>query len=66
MVHPIIGETITQYGKLKDDLAKTNVWNTAFGKEFGNMPQGDKKNGTKHMNSILVLLHDKCHEIPVD
>ena len=32
VVHPIIGETITQYRKLKDDPVTKNVSKTAFGK----------------------------------
>ena len=46
VVHPITGETITQYQKLKDDPATKDIRNTAFGKEFGNMAQGDKKTDT--------------------
>ena len=66
VVHPITGETITQYRKLKDDKATKDVWNTAFGKEFGNMAQGDKKTGTKGTNSMFVLSHDKIRTIPAD
>ena len=66
VVHPITGETITQYRKLKDDPATKDVWNTAFGKEFGNMAQGDKKTGTKGTNSMFVLSHDEIRTIPAD
>ena len=43
-----------------------NVWNTAFGEEFGNIAQGDKRKGTKDVNSIFVLLYDNIWEILAD
>jgi hypothetical protein len=37
------------------------VWTTAFGKEFGNLAQGDDKTGEKGVNSIFVMSHeDHC------
>ena len=47
VIHPTTGETITQYRKLARDPAMREVWSTAFGKEFGQMAQGDNKTGTK-------------------
>jgi hypothetical protein len=41
MVHPITGVTISSYKKLMHDPATAKVWQTAFGKEFGGMAQGD-------------------------
>ena len=35
VVHPTTGKTITQYRKLANDPATRDVWQTAFGKEFG-------------------------------
>ncbi len=52
MVHPTTGETITSYKWLMHDPATTEVWQTAFGKDFGGMAQGDDKTGQKGMNSI--------------
>ena len=66
MVHPITGETITQYRNLKDDPATKDILNTAFGKEFGNVAQGDKTMGTKGTNSMFVLSHTKIRTIPGD
>ncbi len=47
MVHPITGETISSYKKLMNDPATAEVWQTAFGKDFGGMCQGDNKKGKK-------------------
>jgi hypothetical protein len=35
MVHPVTGETISSYKKLMHDPAKADIWQTAFGKDFG-------------------------------
>ena len=45
VVHPVTVEMISKYHKLKDDPALKVIWNTAFGKESGNMAQGDKSRG---------------------
>jgi hypothetical protein len=50
MVHPVTGETISSYKKLKNDLATAETWMIAFGKEFGGMAQGDNKTGQKGTN----------------
>jgi len=65
-VHPITGETITQYRKLARDPVTRDVWTTAFGKEFGRMAQGDNKTNTKGTNCIFVISHDKIKQIPED
>ena len=41
MVHPVTGETITSYKKTMKDPATAEIWQTAVGKEFGGMAQGD-------------------------
>eukprot|EP00804_Cyclotella_cryptica_P012930 CCRYP_002289-RA/>CCRYP_002289-RA protein AED:0.24 eAED:0.24 QI:0/0/0/1/0.5/0.33/3/0/1110 len=43
VVHPTTGETITSYKKLIACPLLRDVWTTAFGKEFGNLAQGDRK-----------------------
>jgi hypothetical protein len=43
MVHPTTGETISSYKQLMHDPDTAEVWQTAFGKDFGGMAQGDKK-----------------------
>jgi len=52
MVHPITGETISSYKKLMNDPATAEIWQTAFGKDFGGMAQGDNKTGQKGTNAI--------------
>jgi hypothetical protein len=63
MVHPIMGITISSYKKLMNDPATAKVWQTAFGKEFGGMAQGDNKSGQKGTNAIFVMKHDKLAQI---
>ena len=43
VVHQVTGETITSYKKLADDPVTRSTWTTRYGKEFGQMAQGDKK-----------------------
>jgi hypothetical protein len=45
MVHPITSKTISSYKKLMNDPATTETWQTAFGKDFMGMLQGDNKTG---------------------
>eukprot|EP00804_Cyclotella_cryptica_P000699 CCRYP_000983-RA/>CCRYP_000983-RA protein AED:0.36 eAED:0.37 QI:0/0/0/1/1/1/5/0/509 len=56
VVHPTTGETITSYKKLIACPLLRDVWTTAFGKEFGNLAQGDKK--TEYMKMPLALFPD--------
>ena len=66
MVHPITGETISSYKKLKNNPATAETWMTAVGKEFGGMAQGDNKTGQKGTNSIFVMSHIEIALIPSD
>ena len=43
MVHPITGESITNYRRPMKDPITAETWMTAFGKDFGGMCQGDTK-----------------------
>ncbi len=63
MVHPITGITISSKEKLMNDPATAEVWQTAFGKEFGGMAQGDNKTGQKGTNAIFVMNHNKLGQI---
>jgi hypothetical protein len=45
MIHPMTGETITSYKKLMHNPATIKIWQTAFGKDFGGMAQGNNKTG---------------------
>ena len=57
MVHPVTGETISSYKKLMNDPATAEVWQTAFGKDFGGMAQGDNKTGQKGTDAMFVMRH---------
>jgi hypothetical protein len=55
MVHPITGKTISSYKRLMNDPATTEVWQTAFRKDFGGMAQGCNKTGQKGTNAMFVM-----------
>jgi hypothetical protein len=55
MVHPTTGETITSYKCLMHNLAMADVWQTAFGKDFGGMAQGNNKTCQKGTNSVSIM-----------
>ncbi len=38
-----------------NDPAVAETWQTAFGKDFGGMLQGDNKTGQKGMNAMFVM-----------
>jgi hypothetical protein len=63
MVHPITKETISSYKKLMNDPATAEMWQTAFGKDFGGMLQGNNKTGQKGMNTMFVMTHDDIHQV---
>jgi hypothetical protein len=50
MIHPTTGGIISSYKRLMNDSATAEVWQTAFGKDFGGMVQGDCKTGQKETN----------------
>ncbi len=58
MVHPITRRTISSYKKLMHDPAMAEVWQTAFGRDFGGMAQGCNKTGQKGMNAMFVMMHN--------
>jgi hypothetical protein len=64
MVHPITGKTISSYKKLMHDPATAEIWQTAFGKDFGSMAQGNNKTSQKGTNSIFVMMHEEIKKIP--
>ena len=63
MVHPITGKTISSYKRLMKEPATAEVWQTAFGKEFGGMAQGDNKTGQKGTNAMFVMNHNNITKI---
>jgi hypothetical protein len=66
VIHPITGATITKYQKLVKDPILREIWTKAFGKEFGNLAQGDKHTETKGTDSIFVLSPAAIKNIPAD
>jgi hypothetical protein len=63
MVHPVTGKTISSYKKLMHDPATAEIWQTAFGKDFGGMAQGDLKTGQKGTNAMFVMTHDEIRHV---
>ena len=63
MVHLITGKPISSYKRLMKDPATAEIWQTAFGKEFGGMAQGDNKTGQKRTNAMFVMNHDGIKKI---
>jgi hypothetical protein len=59
MIHQVTGETISSYKKLMYDQATSEVWQMAFGKDFGGMAQGGNETGQKGMNAMFMMTHDK-------
>jgi hypothetical protein len=55
MIHPTTGETISSYKRLMNDPETAEVWQTAFGKDFGEMAQGGDKTGQK--GTMFVMTH---------
>jgi hypothetical protein len=64
MVHPTTGKTISSYKRLMHNPDTLEVWQTAFGKDFGGLAQGDNKIGQKGTNATFVMTHDEIRTIP--
>jgi hypothetical protein len=63
MIHPVTGKTISSYKKLMNDPATAEKWQTAFGKDFRGMAQGDNKTRQKGTNAMFVMTHDKIRHV---
>jgi len=66
MVHPVTGETISSYKKLMKDPVTVETWQTAFGKDFGGMCQGDNKTGTVGTDNMFVMTPQDVANMPAD
>ncbi len=66
MIHPVTGATISRDQTLAKDPCARPLWTTAFGKEFGNLAQGDKHTNTLGTDCLFVLPHNKIALIPKD
>ncbi len=63
MVHPVTGETISSYKKLMHDPATAEIWQTAFGKDFEGMMQGNNKMVQKGANAMFVMTHEEIQHV---
>ena len=63
MVHPTTGETISSYNRLMNNPENSEMWQTAFGKDFGGMAQGDNKMGQKRTNAIFVMIKGEIAQV---
>jgi hypothetical protein len=59
MVHPVTSCTISSYKKLMHNPATAEVWQTAFGKDFGGMMHGCNKTGQKGTNAMFIMTNGK-------
>ena len=66
MVHPVTGETISSYKKLMKDPVTAETWQTAFGKDFGGICQGDNKTGTVGTDPMFVMTPQDVANMPAD
>jgi hypothetical protein len=66
VIHPTSGEIITSYKKLSKDQELKDVWETAFGKEWGGLAQGDRRTGAKGTDTFNILRPDQVASIPSD
>jgi hypothetical protein len=57
MVHTVTGNIVSSYKKAMHDTDIGNLWQTAFGKEFRGLAQGDIKTKTIGTNAIFVMTH---------
>jgi hypothetical protein len=64
MVHPVTRETISSYKKLMNDHVTAETWQTAFGKDFQRMCQGDKKLRTVGTNAMFVMTPKDVKNMP--
>ena len=64
VIHPVTGEHISNYMKLKRDPVTAPTWERSFGKEFGSLAQGDDLTGEKGTNTVRVMTHEEIANIP--
>jgi hypothetical protein len=63
MVYPMAVETISSYKKLMHNPTTAEIWQTMFGKGFGDMAQGDNKTSQKGTNTMFVMTHEVIQEM---
>jgi hypothetical protein len=63
MVHPVTGKTISTSKKMMHDPTTAEIWQMAFGKDFGGMAQGDLKIGQRGTNAMFIMTHDVIRHV---
>ena len=66
VINVTTSETINRYQKLQHNPELKYTWNTAFGKEFGSLVQGNNKTDVVGTNSIYVMEPQDILKIPKD
>ena len=64
--HPVTDKTMSNYKKLMKDPVLAETWQTAFGKDFGGMCQGDNKMGTVGTDATFVMTPQDVANMPAD
>jgi hypothetical protein len=64
MVYPTMGKTISSYKRLMNGPVTADTWQTAFGKDFRSMCQGDNKTGAKGTNALFVMKPEEVDHMP--
>ena len=60
VINPTTGKIILEYNELTNNPEVSEVWRTAFGKEFCGLAQGDNKTSeTGSINSIFDIPKDR-------
>jgi hypothetical protein len=57
--HPVKGQTISSNKKGMNNPTTAEVWQGAFGQDFGRMAQVDNKPGQKGTNVIFMMTHNE-------
>ncbi len=52
-----------QLQKLMHNPATSEIWQTAFGKDFGGMVQGDHRTSLKGTNTMFVMTHNEINHV---
>ncbi|KAL7500917.1 hypothetical protein ACHAWT_008970 [Skeletonema menzelii] len=66
VTHPITGKAMKKYAEVIKCEELRETWETAFGKEFGGLAQGDDRTGQKGTDTVVILDHEQIQQIPAD
>jgi hypothetical protein len=59
----VTGETVSSYKKLIHNPVTAEIGQTAFGKDFEGMSQGNNKMGQKGTNAMFVMTHEELLQV---